>query len=57
MAYSTTPCQSEEPRKITFSDPWRTLQIALRRLVVFFTFTEEDRVRAGIHIGRKGPEG
>jgi hypothetical protein len=56
MAISTTPCPSEETRKATFPEPWRFLQTAFQRLVVFFTFSEEERVRAGIHIGRKGPE-
>jgi len=56
MAITTTPCPSEATRKTTFSDAWCSLQTAFRRLVVYFTFTDDERLRAGIHVGRKGPD-
>ena len=54
MEFSVDNNQSDGNRSGSFLAVLRIVQVFARRLIGFFTLTEEDRLKAGIYRGGEG---
>lgn len=54
MDISADKYKSDGDRTNALSVVWQAVLAMVRRLVGFFTLTEEDRLQAGIYVGGKG---